>query len=98
MPSLPLTLRYAFRALTREPGAAIIAEYLGIPQLTHLRKLTVDGEKITLWPRTNAEVFAALHRAGYRVDMLLEPEPLRSSDPGPSVPTTIIWRARKEGV
>ena len=26
---------------------AIIAEYLGIPQLTHLRKLTVEGDKIT---------------------------------------------------
>lgn len=25
---------------------AIIAEYLGLPQLTHLRKLTVDGERI----------------------------------------------------
>ena len=26
---------------------AIIAEYLGLPQLTHLRKLSVDGGKIT---------------------------------------------------
>jgi electron transfer flavoprotein beta subunit len=26
---------------------AIIAEYLGLPQLTHLRKLTLDGGKIT---------------------------------------------------
>jgi hypothetical protein len=43
-------------------------------------------------------VFAALHRAGYRPDALLEPEPIRSPDPGPSIPTTIIWRARKEGV
>jgi hypothetical protein len=25
MPSLPLTLRYAFRALRREPGAAFLA-------------------------------------------------------------------------
>jgi SAM-dependent methyltransferase len=57
-----------------------------------------DGEKITLWPRTIADVFAALHRAGYRVDALLEPEPVRSADPGPSIPTTIVWRARKEGV
>jgi SAM-dependent methyltransferase len=58
----------------------------------------VDDEKITLWPRTIAEVFAALHRAGYRVDMLLEPEAVRSADPGPSIPSMIIWRARKEGV
>jgi SAM-dependent methyltransferase len=59
---------------------------------------TRDGEKITVWPRTIADVFAALHRAGYRVDALLEPEPIRSADPGPSLPTTIVWRARKEGV
>ena len=57
-----------------------------------------DGEKFTMWPRTISDLFAALHRAGYRVDAFLEPEPLRSSDPGPSLPTTVIWRARKEGV
>ena len=27
---------------------AIIAEYLGLPQLTHIRKLTVDGDKLLL--------------------------------------------------
>jgi hypothetical protein len=57
-----------------------------------------DSEKLTSWPRTVAEVFAGLHRAGYRVDALLEPEPLRSADPGPALPSTIVWRARKEGV
>jgi SAM-dependent methyltransferase len=61
-------------------------------------EVTRDGEKLVLWPRTIADVFAALHRAGYRVDALLEPEPLRSSDPGPSIPTAVVWRARKEGV
>jgi SAM-dependent methyltransferase len=57
-----------------------------------------DGQDLTLYPRTVSEVFAALHRAGYRVDALLEPELLRSGDPGPAAPTAIIWRARKEGV
>jgi SAM-dependent methyltransferase len=57
-----------------------------------------DGEEIQVWPRTVAEVFSALHRAGYRVDVLLEPEVLRSADPRPAVPTSILWRARKEGV
>jgi SAM-dependent methyltransferase len=57
-----------------------------------------DGEKVTVWPRSIADVFAGLHRAGYRVDALLEPEPVRSADPGPSLPTAIVWRARKEGV
>ncbi|MGI5217046.1 electron transfer flavoprotein subunit beta/FixA family protein [Nocardia sp. CA-290969] len=36
---------------------AIIAEYLGIPQLTHLRKLTVDGETITGERETDEGVF-----------------------------------------
>jgi SAM-dependent methyltransferase len=57
-----------------------------------------DGESIKVWPRTIADVFAALHRAGFRVDALLEPEPIRSADPGPAVPPIAIWRARKEGV
>jgi SAM-dependent methyltransferase len=59
---------------------------------------TRDDEKIQMWPRTIAEVFSALHRAGYRVDALIEPEPVRSDDPGPATPTSIIWRARKEGL
>jgi SAM-dependent methyltransferase len=57
-----------------------------------------EGEAVQLWPRTVADVFSALHRAGYRVDVLLEPETLRSADPGPTIPTTVLWRARKEGV
>lgn len=57
-----------------------------------------DGEPITVYVRTIAEVFASLHRAGFRVDALLEPEPVSSPDPGPTIPPTIIWRARKEGV
>jgi SAM-dependent methyltransferase len=57
-----------------------------------------DGEKLTVWPRTIADVFAALHRAGYRVDALIEPQPTRSADPGPLLPGSIVWRARKEGV
>ena len=56
-----------------------------------------DGETITLYPRTIGDVFAAAGRAGFRIDVLLEPEPLRSADPGPAIPTAIIWRARKSG-
>lgn len=37
---------------------AIIAEYLGIPQLTHLRKLTVEGDKITGERETDEGLFA----------------------------------------
>jgi ubiquinone/menaquinone biosynthesis C-methylase UbiE len=60
--------------------------------------VTRSDEQIAVVPRPIAEVFAALHRAGYRADMLLEPEPLRSSDPGPAIPTAVVIRARKEGV
>jgi len=56
-----------------------------------------EDEPIQVWPRPIADVFSALHRAGYRVDVLLEPEPVQSSDPGPATPTVVIWRARKEG-
>jgi SAM-dependent methyltransferase len=61
--------------------------------------LTVDrdGEPITLYTRTVSDVFGAAGRAGFRIDVLLEPVPLRSSDPGPAIPTSIIWRARKSG-
>jgi SAM-dependent methyltransferase len=59
---------------------------------------TRDGEKVQVFPRTVADVFSALHRAGYRVDVLLEPDTVRSPGPGPAVPTAVLWRARKEGV
>ncbi|MCV7194836.1 electron transfer flavoprotein subunit beta/FixA family protein [Mycolicibacterium brumae] len=36
---------------------AIIAEYLGLPQLTHVRKLTVEGDKITGERETDEGVF-----------------------------------------
>ncbi|GAB0101265.1 electron transfer flavoprotein subunit beta/FixA family protein [Nocardia sp. JMUB6875] len=36
---------------------AIIAEYLGLPQLTHLRKLTVDGDRIAGERETDEGVF-----------------------------------------
>jgi SAM-dependent methyltransferase len=61
-------------------------------------EVTRGDERIRVFPRTVAEVFAAMHRAGYRVDLILEPEPVRSADPGPAVPAAMIWRARKEGI
>jgi SAM-dependent methyltransferase len=57
-----------------------------------------NEERITVIPRTVADVFASLHRAGYRVDALLEPEPHHAADPGPAIPVVLVWRARKEGV
>jgi SAM-dependent methyltransferase len=60
--------------------------------------ITHDEEQIRVWPRTIADVFASLHRAGYRVELLLEPEPNGGTGAGPDVPRTVVWRARKEGV
>ncbi|WKG05548.1 electron transfer flavoprotein subunit beta/FixA family protein [Mycolicibacterium sp. HK-90] len=36
---------------------AVIAEYLGLPQLTHVRKLTVEGGKVTAERETDEGVF-----------------------------------------
>lgn len=58
----------------------------------------VDGEPIVTYPRTIAEVFAALGRAGFDVDAIVEPTPDTASDGPTDVPNTLIWRARKEGV
>jgi SAM-dependent methyltransferase len=55
-------------------------------------------------PRTISEVFVSLTRANFRVDNLLEPEPIegpRSSFWKPTmarVPATLLIRARKEGI
>jgi len=51
------------------------------------------GEPIVVFQRTVSDVFAALGRAGFRIEAIVEPRP----STGP-VPTTIVWRARKEGV
>jgi SAM-dependent methyltransferase len=61
-------------------------------------EVTHDDERILVWPRTISDVYASAHRAGYRVELLLEPEPTPSADPGPEIPRVVVWRARKEGV
>jgi ubiquinone/menaquinone biosynthesis C-methylase UbiE len=54
-----------------------------------------DGQPLRLYVRTSSEVFHALSRVGFRVEVLAEPRP-----PGADalVPRTIIWRGRKEGL
>ena len=46
----------------------------------------------TVYVRTDAEVFTELHRAGLRVDSLVEPRPA-----GSWVPANVIWRVRPDG-
>jgi SAM-dependent methyltransferase len=90
-------------AVGRE-GAAPGALPLGVLEVrrsyfdAQAAEVTREDERIRVFPHTMATVFASLHRAGYRVDALLEPEPAQTTDPGPQVPAVVVWRARKEGV
>ena len=52
------------------------------------------GEGVTVYPRSLSETFADLSRAGMRVDTLLE---LTTTSADAPVPSTVVWRARKEG-
>jgi ubiquinone/menaquinone biosynthesis C-methylase UbiE len=53
-----------------------------------------DGESIKLHVRTVSDVFHALTRSGFRVEVLAEPRPAVDA----LIPRTIVWRARKEGI
>lgn len=62
------------------------------------------GKKFTVYPRSFAELYMGLSRASYRVDLVLEPEPVAAAprsafwnDALALVPRTLIVRARKEG-
>jgi SAM-dependent methyltransferase len=56
------------------------------------------GQPFTLYPRTTADVFTAVTRAGYRVDAIVEPPASTSTGSTWTAPAGIIFRARKEGV
>jgi ubiquinone/menaquinone biosynthesis C-methylase UbiE len=53
-----------------------------------------EGQPIQLYVRTVSDVFQALSRTGFRIEVLSEPNPGGDA----LVPRTIIWRARKEGI
>ena len=60
-----------------------------------------DGESVTAYHHTLSDLLVGLVRAGYRIDTVLEPEPLdarlQAPQQGPaSLPRTLIVRARKE--
>jgi SAM-dependent methyltransferase len=56
-----------------------------------------EGAPVLLTRHTLSEVFTGLTRSGFRVDNLLEPEPARTPGGRALLPTTVVWRARKEG-
>jgi SAM-dependent methyltransferase len=65
---------------------------------------TWAGIDFTDYHRTFAELYMSLFRASYRVDLVLEPEPVRGAprsqywrDAFALLPRTLIIRARKEG-
>jgi SAM-dependent methyltransferase len=66
---------------------------------------SVAGETGSDHPLTIAELFTSLSRANFRVDTILEPEPTKGSPRGRHwtdamrwVPSTLIVRARKQGI
>jgi ubiquinone/menaquinone biosynthesis C-methylase UbiE len=54
-----------------------------------------EGQPIRVYVRPASDVFHALSRGGFRVEVLAEPRP---SGADALVPRTIIWRGRKEGL
>jgi hypothetical protein len=65
---------------------------------------TWEGQRLSEHHRTISEVFAGMCRAKFRVDTILEPEPLADGPRGRHwrdtfrmVPRTLVVRGRKEG-
>jgi SAM-dependent methyltransferase len=56
------------------------------------------GEQFTVQLRSMASMWAAFARAGFAVDQLLELASPTSADPGPRLPTTVVWRAKRLGL
>jgi 2-polyprenyl-3-methyl-5-hydroxy-6-metoxy-1,4-benzoquinol methylase len=82
----------------REPPATPATRIEPMVRMSYFAEdpVTVErgGEQVRLYVRTLSDVFQALTRAGFRVELIVEPLP--SADA--LVPRTIVWRARKEGV
>jgi SAM-dependent methyltransferase len=65
----------------------------------------VNGITVTTYPHTVGGLFTSLHRANFRIDAILEPEPPADAPRSAAwreadqvVPSTLIMRARKLGV
>ncbi|MCC6226299.1 MAG: class I SAM-dependent methyltransferase [Microthrixaceae bacterium] len=59
----------------------------------------LDGEVGTVHPHSVGEVITTLWRSNFRVDTVLEPAPTANTDLlGEWVPTSLVIRARKQGV
>jgi len=62
--------------------------------------ITIDGDRRarTVYPHATGHVVTSLNRAGFRIDAIVEPEPSPNGGERAKLPSTIVWRARKEGV
>lgn len=101
VPDLGRLLRQVHRVL--RPGAAFVFAYEHPVALVARGRsyfdetpipVEVDGQHTEQFPRPLAEVYMALVRTGFRVEVIGEPRPVVGEQ---AHPTTIIWRARKEG-
>jgi ubiquinone/menaquinone biosynthesis C-methylase UbiE len=89
-PNAPFVFSQAHPFALCVDDARLARSYLDAGPIT----VTRWGEPITVYPRTLSETFADLSRAGFRVDTLLEIAAATGNAP---VPSTVVWRARKEG-
>jgi SAM-dependent methyltransferase len=83
-----------------EPGPLVRRSYFDGRPIDY----TQSGIDFRAYHHTFAELYMGLHRASYRVDMVVEPEPIVGAPRGwwwreamAYVPRTLIVRARKEG-
>lgn len=90
-PNAPFVFSYAHpMSLCVDAGGALARSYFDPGPI----EVDRDGETVQVHVRDLGEVFTELGRAGFRVDIFLEPRP---STPGARIPERVVWRARKEG-
>jgi len=92
---LPRVFRQVHRIL--KPGSPLV---FSVP---HPMAAMLEGGEVVLrkpyWStgaRTTADLFTALQRANFQVDVILEPQPLANANT--HVPSALVMRARKLGV
>jgi SAM-dependent methyltransferase len=87
-PNAPFVFSHAHPFALCSDGDRVVRPYFDAGPVT----VTRWGETVTVHPRALSETFTDLLRAGFRVDAFHEPR-LGAG----SVPSTVVWRARKEG-
>jgi SAM-dependent methyltransferase len=91
------SLPHPFTTLLRAAGDGSIR----VARASNSRLPLGEGPMIT-YPHQFAELHTSLTRANFRIDVMLEPEPDASTqafNPGAGwLPTTLVLRARKEGI